>query len=77
MNHLARREFLKSSLLASAAALSPRADGLAQAPAFRIAPFRFDVTPPVGHPLCGGWITPVVDTEDALEAISHPACRAD
>ena len=68
-NPLARREFLKSSLLAGAAALSPLADGLAQAPAFRIAPFRFEVTPPVGHPLCGGWITPAVDTSDALEAI--------
>lgn len=25
--------------------------------AVRIAPFRVDVTPPLGHPLCGGWIT--------------------
>jgi len=35
----------------------------------RIAPFRFDVTPPAGHPLCGGWIQPAVDVDDALEAI--------
>ena len=34
-----------------------------------MAPFRFDVTPPVGHPLCGGWIRPVVDVADNLEAI--------
>lgn len=34
-----------------------------------IAPFRFDVTPPVGHSCCGGWITPVKTVDDALEAI--------
>jgi hypothetical protein len=34
-----------------------------------MAPFRFDVTPPVGHPLCGGWITPVKTVADSLEAI--------
>lgn len=37
----------------------------------RIAPFRFDVTPPVGHPLCGGWIKPVAAVEDALEALGY------
>lgn len=31
--------------------------------------FRFDVTPPMGHPLCGGWIKPVVGVDDPLEAI--------
>ena len=34
-----------------------------------MAPFRFDVTPPQGHSLCGGWITPVVGVDDPLEAI--------
>ena len=34
-----------------------------------IAPFRFDVTPPPGHSLCGGWIKPVVTVDDPLEAI--------
>lgn len=34
-----------------------------------LATFRFDVTPPKGHPLCGGWIKPVVDIDDPLEAI--------
>ncbi len=34
-----------------------------------VAPFRFDVTPPVGHPCCGGWIKPVVAVDDPLEAI--------
>jgi hypothetical protein len=34
-----------------------------------MATFRADVTPPVGHPLCGGWITPVKSVTDGLEAI--------
>jgi len=63
MNTVTRRRFLQSTLAASAMAHAANEPGL------RIAPFRFDVSPPVGHPLCGGWITPVVDHEDALEAI--------
>lgn len=34
-----------------------------------LAPFRFDVTPPVGHSLHAGWITPVQAVDDPLEAI--------
>ncbi|MEM7384125.1 MAG: twin-arginine translocation signal domain-containing protein [Verrucomicrobiota bacterium] len=34
-----------------------------------LARFRFEVTPPIGHPLCGGWITPVQGVDDSLEAI--------
>ena len=34
-----------------------------------IAPFQFDVTPPKGHSCCGGWIKPVIDVTDPLEAI--------
>lgn len=34
-----------------------------------LATFRFDVTPPMGHPLCGGWIKPVLGVDDPLEAI--------
>lgn len=29
------------------------------APQLRLAVFASDVTPPIGHPLCGGWIKPV------------------
>jgi hypothetical protein len=36
-----------------------------------LAPFRFDVSPPLGHSLCGGWIKPVVAYDDALEAIGY------
>ncbi len=33
-----------------------------------IFPFSVDVTPPKGHPLCGGWITPARSVLDPLEA---------
>lgn len=38
---------------------------------FSIAPFRFDVTPPLGHALLGGWIPPVIGYDDPLEAIGY------
>ncbi len=41
----------------------------ADSPPLEMATFRVDVTPPVGHPLCGGWIQPVVAQDDGLEAI--------
>lgn len=31
--------------------------------------FRADITPPLGHPLCGGWIEPVRGQDDPLEAL--------
>lgn len=34
----------------------------------RVASFACDVTPPVGHPLCGGWIRPLEAVEDPLWA---------
>lgn len=37
--------------------------------ALNIATFRADVTPPVGHPLCGGWIDPVRGIDDPLLAL--------
>ena len=40
-------------------------------PEFSIAPFRFDVTPPLGHALLGGLIMPAVGYDDALEAIGY------
>ena len=67
MPPLTRRHFLHSAVAAATAAPFARAaEGTAQ---WHLAPFRFDVTPPVGHPLCGGWIKPVVDVADSLEAI--------
>jgi hypothetical protein len=74
MSRPTRRRFLHSTFTAGAALSAAELAGAPAPPAgvppaLRIAPFRFDVTPPVGHPLCGGWITPVVDVEDPLEAI--------
>jgi hypothetical protein len=37
-------------------------------PTFHLATFAADVTPPAGHPLCGGWIEPVRSLEDPLRA---------
>src|SRR5260370_17451143 len=38
-------------------------------PALHLATFGADVTPPEGHPLCGGWIEPVRGVEDPLRAL--------
>ena len=72
-----RRSFLKKSAIATAFAGSTLAQqsfasNLApNQPTLKIATFRFDVTPPTGHPLCGGWITPVKSVSDNLEAIGY------
>lgn len=74
---LDRRQFLHGSLTAaSAALLLPGQAGAAAAHrvtagALQIAPFRFDVTPPKGHACCGGWIKPVSDYDDPLEAVGY------
>lgn len=34
-----------------------------------MATFRFDVTPPIGHGCCGGWITPIQVVDDPMEAV--------
>ena len=75
-NHLnKRRVFLKQSAIITAFAgwnltQESFASNLAPGqPNLQIATFRFDVTPPIGHPLCGGWITPVKSVSDNLEAI--------
>ena len=31
--------------------------------------FTADISPPLGHPLCGGWIDPVRGQDDPLEAV--------
>jgi hypothetical protein len=36
---------------------------------FRIATFSSDATPPLGHPLCGGWIEPAKAVDDPLRAL--------
>jgi hypothetical protein len=73
---LTRRKFVEQSLAATAAGWSlvpgttpAEQDVGLDAKDLRLAPFRFDVTPPLGHSLCGGWIKPAVDVDDPLEAI--------
>src|SRR6478752_3941950 len=38
-------------------------------PALHLATFGCDITPPEGHPLCGGWIEPVRGVDDPLRAL--------
>lgn len=65
-----RREFLGTSLAGVIASLaSPPPASATARPSLKLASFRFDVSPPVGHPLCGGWIQPVSGMDDPLEAI--------
>jgi hypothetical protein len=68
-HRISRRNWLKATTVAGAAVLASRPGGAQVASELLVAPFRFDVTPPMGHPLCGGWIKPAVDCEDDLEAI--------
>src|SRR5436190_11198684 len=69
MRQISRRQLLQSSAAIGATAIAPRLIQAEPLSGLLIAPFRFDVTPPVGHPLCGGWIKPAVDCVDELEAI--------
>ncbi|GIW94407.1 MAG: hypothetical protein KatS3mg110_2448 [Pirellulaceae bacterium] len=41
----------------------------AQNARYRLGTFAFDVSPPLGHSLCGGWIKPAQAYDDRLEAI--------
>ena len=38
-------------------------------PSLHLATFQSDATPPLGHPLCGGWIEPVRGVDDPLRAL--------
>ena len=67
MNVLTRRDWLAGVGAALAPAIVRGA--AASAGNLHLATFRFDVTPPRGHSLCGGWIKPVTDVDDSLEAI--------
>ncbi len=78
MNKMDRRKFLAQSGLATAVAAASITGALPKAiqaahwsstSQLSIAPFRVDVTPPMGHGCCGGWIKPIVAVDDAQEAI--------
>lgn len=38
-------------------------------PSFHLTLFQADATPPLGHPLCGGWIEPVRGVDDPLRVL--------
>ncbi|MBI5760038.1 MAG: twin-arginine translocation signal domain-containing protein [Planctomycetales bacterium] len=69
---LDRRDFIQTTAavggwLTFGDLLLPAADDVK--PSLKVAPFRIDASPPEGHPLCGGWIKPVVGMDDPEEAI--------
>ncbi len=72
-----RRDFVGQSFRACALAGLTSIESLALAlvpeesppAALRLAYFRCDVTPPLGHPLCGGWIEPARAVDDPLQAL--------
>jgi hypothetical protein len=70
MHHLDRRRFLQSAaagLVSGGVTLAqPTAENVST---LHVAPFRFDVTPPIGHSLCGGWIKPAEACDDPLFAL--------
>lgn len=70
-----RRLFLGTSAALVAGGLRSHSvlaeDGLITAGGLHLATFRFDVTPPLGHSLCGGWIKPVEVVDDPLEAMGY------
>lgn len=55
-------------LLLATSCRSPEAPREPASASVRVAAFRADVTPPVGHPLCGGWIRPLATVDDPLLA---------
>ena len=68
-----RRDFISGTTGAMVAGALLTSDSVAadKPGDLRLATFRFDVTPPEGHSLCGGWIRPVVGVDDPLEAMGY------
>lgn len=77
MSRLSRRSFVRGTAAGLLAAPALRSFAADAGPNLHIAPFRFDVSPPLGHPCCGGWITPVVGYDDPQEAIGFVLLGAD
>ena len=70
MGQFSRRDFLQVSAAGTLLTGIPGAIPAASS-ALSIAPFRFDVTAPIGHGCCGGWIKPIEAVDDAQEAIGY------
>ena len=75
MASLRRRRFIQTSAVGAAAlglaAFELPTEAASSQSSLKIAPFRFDVTPPMGHSCCGGWIKPIEAVDDPLEAIGY------
>ncbi len=67
MNTSTRRRFLRSSFFTGAGSLIGRLQ--AEGTGIRIATFRADVTPPIGAPLCAGFVKPVAGVTEPLQAL--------
>lgn len=67
---LDRRTFLQSGAVALGSLLTSSGLAADTAPTgLRIATFRTDATPPLGHSCCGGWIKPIEVVDDPQEAM--------
>jgi len=68
---LHRRRFLQQTTLdAALATLLAKSTWAADAVgSLELSSFRVDISPPQGHPLCGGWIQPVSGQDDPQQAI--------
>ena len=65
-----RRHLLQATALgATHWALGPLRANSLRTGGLALGTFRFDATPPVGHPCCGGWISPVKTVEDPLDGL--------
>jgi hypothetical protein len=70
MHHVDRRRFLQATAVGLATVGVSLGDSTPEQPSnMHLAPFRFDVTPPIGHSLCGGWIKPAEACDDPLFAL--------
>ncbi|MDB5334842.1 MAG: hypothetical protein JWN70_461 [Planctomycetaceae bacterium] len=65
---LNRRELIQTSLLA-ALGTGLSSSLAAEAAPLEISTFTVDATPPIGHPCCGGWITPIQVVDDRQLAL--------
>ena len=63
-----RREVLQSTLASLGAAWMAPELLATQPPAYRLATFTVDATPPIGHPCCGGWIPNLKQIDDPYAA---------
>ncbi len=57
-------QFIILMLLTGTGFLAPLSTAIAEEAPIEISTFWTDITPPLGHPLCGGWIMPVVGFDD-------------